>query len=121
MHDEVQIGAGCRISGNCPDRTVIGDRVTPFGQMHHAYRTPWDGWDETVEISMTIGSHTVIGAGALLVGEIEVGSNVYIAAGETVRRSVPDRTICYGGRFISADEWRGRLRAAGFFDPRAET
>lgn len=116
VHEDVTIGRNCRISGNCPDRTVIGDEVTHFGRLHHAYRTPWSGWDETVEISMSIGSRTVIGAGAVLVGEIEIGSQVYVAAGEVVRKPIPDRSVCYRGEIIPAADWRGKLSESGFFD-----
>jgi acetyltransferase-like isoleucine patch superfamily enzyme len=37
VHRHVTIGSRCRISGNCPDGTVIGDDVTHFGDKDSLY------------------------------------------------------------------------------------
>jgi serine acetyltransferase len=117
IHRHVTIGARCRVSGNCPDGTVIGDDVTHFGRIHHRYTDPWSGWEETEEVSPRIGRETVIAAGAILIGDIEIGERCFIAAGEIVRRSVPSWSVYYRGTVVPADSWTGSLRET-FFRPR---
>jgi UDP-3-O-[3-hydroxymyristoyl] glucosamine N-acyltransferase len=116
IHCDVRIGARCRISGNCPDRTIIEDDVTHFGRLHHDYSAPQEEWDQNEEPSAHIGRRSVIGAGAILVGGIRIGQDCYIAAGEIVRNSVPDRCVVYKGKVISGADWRGRLASTGFFE-----
>jgi len=114
VHRNVRIGSRCRISGNCPDGTIIGDGVTHFGRIHHRYSNPAGSWEGTDEPAPKIGSDTVIGAGAILIGEIEIGENCFIAAGEVVRCDVPPRSMYYGGVIIPGDKWTGRLAQAFF-------
>ncbi len=114
IHRNVQIGSRCRISGNCPDGTVLGDRVTHFGRIHHEYGDPWGGWESTNESAPRIGSETVIAAGAIIIGNVEVGERCFIAAGEIVRKSVPSWSVYYRGCAIPAKEWKGSL-AMTFF------
>ena len=47
-------------------------------------------------IGPRIGSNTFIGAGALILGNIEVGSNCTIAAGAIVLKSLSDNSIVVG-------------------------
>lgn len=116
IHCDVRIGKRCIISGNCPDRTAIGDDVRHFGRLHHDYSTPSAPWDDVEEPSPSIGSRSVIGAGAVVIGGVRIGENVYISAGEVVRCDVPDRSVVHKGRIIPATGWRGKLSESGFFD-----
>lgn len=116
VHCDVTIGKRCLISGNCPDRTIIGDDVRHFGRLHHDYHAPSAAWNELEEPSAVIGSRSVIGAGAIVIGGVKIGCNVYIAVGETVHTDVPDRSIVYKGQIIPGSEWHGRLRDSGFFE-----
>jgi UDP-3-O-[3-hydroxymyristoyl] glucosamine N-acyltransferase len=118
IHRHVTIGSRCRISGNCPDGTVIGDDVTHFGRIHHRYNDPWAGWEENEEAAPRIGRESVIAAGAIIIGDIEIGERCFIAAGEIVRRSVPSWSVFYRGLVIPADSWTGSLRNT-FFRPRS--
>ena len=118
IHLDVSIGRNCRISGNCPDRTIIEDDVTHFGRLHHDYLSPALDWEENEEPSTIIRRGAVIGANAVVVGAVQIGERAYIAAGEIVRQSVPPRSVMYKGKIIPASEWRGRLRHSGFFDYR---
>lgn len=114
VHRDVTIGKNCRISGNCPDGTVIEDGVTHFGRIHHRYADPHGGWEDTDEPAPRIGAGAVIAAGAILIGDIEVGAGSFIAAGEILRRSIPARSMYYKGQVIPGAEWRGHL-ARSFF------
>jgi UDP-3-O-[3-hydroxymyristoyl] glucosamine N-acyltransferase len=117
IHRNVTIGARCRISGNCPDGTVIGDDVTHFGRIHHRYNDPSSGWEDTEEVAPRIGPESVIAAGAIVIGDVEIGERCFIAAGEIVRRSVPAWSVFYHGMIIPAASWTGSLRTT-FFRPR---
>ncbi|MGH2620970.1 MAG: hypothetical protein ACRDHG_10440 [Anaerolineales bacterium] len=117
IHRNVRIGARCRISGNCPDGTLIEDDVTHFGRIHHKYENPWGGWESTEELSPRIQKETVIAAGSIVVGPIVIGERCFIAAGEVVRRSVPSWSVYYKGNIIPAKDWTGSL-ATTFFGVR---
>lgn len=52
----------------------------------------------------TIGDHVVMGAGAILLGPIEVGSDARIGAGSVVIRSVPDGATVVGVPGRTVDE-----------------
>ena len=116
IHDRVTIGAHCRIAGNCPERTVIGDYVTHMGRLVHSYRQPFADWDTTEEPSPHIESYCVIGANALVIGGVRIGHHSYIAAGEIVREDVPPKSVVYRGQVIPAEQWEGRLKDLGFFN-----
>src|SRR5260221_8811762 len=61
VYDEAVIGANCIIGGNVPDRTIIEDNVTYFGEIAHSHRNATLDWDETVEPSPIIYSGSVVG------------------------------------------------------------
>lgn len=115
VHDDVQIGEDCVIAGNVSNRVKIGCRVKHHGRLAHRYNSPHGGWANTDDPSMVIEDDAVIGANSLLIGDITVGHNAYIAAGEIVRRDVPPYSMYYQGRSIPADEWRGTVAESGFW------
>ncbi len=45
---------------------------------------------------VTVGTHTVIGAGAVVIDEIRIGSHCVVAAGAVVIRDVPDNVLVAG-------------------------
>jgi acetyltransferase-like isoleucine patch superfamily enzyme len=106
---DVSIGSYCVISGDVPNRVVIGDCVTFMGEVAHSYRDPTRPWD-SVEPSPVIHEQSVVGMRALLIGPISIGPRAYIAAGEVVRHDVPPDSVLYRGRLSSLDSWRGVLR-----------
>jgi UDP-3-O-[3-hydroxymyristoyl] glucosamine N-acyltransferase len=115
VHDDVVIGDDSIIAGNVSNRVKIGKRVRHHGKMAHRYNQPHGGWHAVDEPSLVIEDDSVIGSGSLLVGDIRIGRNSYIAAGEIVRRNVPEFSIFYGGRVIAAEDWRGTLSESGFW------
>lgn len=115
IHDDVVIGKNCIISGNCSNRVRIGDNVVHFGRISHKFNNPLASWVDTEEPSLTIGDGSVIGAQALLIGDIRIGKSVYIAAGEVVRESIPDCCIVYRGKIYRHDEWKGSLSTTDFW------
>ncbi len=115
VHDDVVIGDNCVIGGNCSNRVHIGNQVIHFGRITHRFNDPHADWHETNEPSLKIGDGSVIGAQALLVGDITIGNHVYIAAGEIVRESVPSCSIVYKGRIYKHDEWNGSLADTTFW------
>ena len=44
----------------------------------------------------TIGDNVTIYSGAVVVGKIEIGNNVRIAANTVVRQDIPDNSLVYG-------------------------
>lgn len=115
IHDNVIIGKDCIISGNCSNRVRIGNNVVHFGRIAHKFNDPCANWADTEEPSITIGDGSVVGAQALLIGDITIGKSVYVAAGEVVRESVPDCCIVYKGRIYKHNEWKGSLASTGFW------
>lgn len=86
---DVAIGARCVIAGFVPNRVTIEDAVSFFGTIAHSYRDARIPWDSVEEPSPVIRHGSVVGMGAILIGDIEVGPRAYVAAGEVVRRDVP--------------------------------
>lgn len=43
-----------------------------------------------------IGNHVLIGAGAVILGNIKIGDNVNIGANAVVLRDIPDNSIAVG-------------------------
>ena len=115
IHDDVVIGSNSTIGGNCSNRVHIGNSVVHFGRISHKFNDPHADWHDTEEPSLRIGDGSVIGAQALLVGDISIGKSVYIAAGEIVRKSIPDCCIVYKGRIYKHDEWKGNLASTKFW------
>jgi len=115
IHDDVTIGQNCVIGGNCSNRVRIGNDVVHFGRITHKFNDPKADWHETEEPSLTIGDGSVIGAQALLVGDITIGNHVYVAAGETIRKSIPDCCIAYNNQIYSQEEWKGSLCNTDFW------
>lgn len=115
IHDDVLIGANSIIGGNCSNRVIIGNNVVHFGRIAHKFNVPRADWNDTEEPSLTIGDGSVIGAQALIIGDISIGKSVYIAAGEIVRNSIPDKCIVYKGKIYNHDEWKGSLASTDFW------
>ena len=113
VHEDVAIGQDCRIAGNCPDRTVIGDCVTHLGKIAHGGYWPFLDWDEPKEVAPVIGSRVLIATDALLIGPIRIGSNVFIFPREIVRQDVPDDGIFRNGAFYRMPGWPRYLGVVG--------
>jgi len=109
------IGEKSIISGNCSNRVHIGKNVTHFGRIAHKFNNPTANWVDTEEPSLMIGDGSVIGAQALLIGDIRIGRSVYIAAGEVVRETIPDCCIVFKGKIYKHNDWKGSLSFDDFW------
>ena len=89
VHEEVTIGHHCVISGNCPDKTTLGDHVVHLGRIAHGFHHPFEtDWDGPAEPGPTIGSRVAIGVDAIIVGPVTIGDNTFVLPGEIVREFV---------------------------------
>lgn len=81
VHRNAKIGAGCNIFSN----VVIGNK-----------------WHNGVNEggSPIIGDHVMIGAGAVILGEVTVGDNSIIGANAVITKDVPAGTLVVGANRI---------------------
>ena len=73
------------------ETAIIGNEVT----IYHGVTLGGTG-KETGKRHPTIGNGVVIGAGAKLLGSIEIGNNVKIGANSVVLKSIPDGCTVVG-------------------------
>lgn len=101
IHPGATIGKGLFIDHGMGvvigETTEIGDDVT----LYHGVTLGGTG-KETGKRHPTIGDGVVIGAGAKLLGSIEIGNNVKIGANSVVLKSIPDGCTVVGteGRIV---------------------
>ncbi|MEQ8787433.1 MAG: hypothetical protein RIC55_14110 [Pirellulaceae bacterium] len=110
VYDDVTIGRNCIIGGDLVDRAVIGDNVTFQGQTAHAHPDATGDWDETEEPSPRILSGSVVGVGAIIVGDITIGPRAYVAAGEIVRCNVGREMMLKDGQQNPLADYRGMFK-----------
>lgn len=82
-------GLGCVVH----DDTVIGDNCKIFANV-----TIGNKWSDGQNNSgpPTIGNNVMIGAGAVVLGEIHIGNNCIIGANSVVLKDIPDNSIVAG-------------------------
>jgi serine O-acetyltransferase len=95
IHPGAQIGEGFFIDHGMG--VVIGE-TTEIGDNCHLYQGVTLGGSSTKRIKRhpTLGDNVVVGAGANLIGAINVGNNVRIGAGSVVVANVPDNATVVG-------------------------
>lgn len=90
---QAKVGKGLRIHhfGGIivHSEAVVGEHCTIYHGVTLGDRGGWGG-------APHIGNHVVIGAGAKLLGQIEVGDNCHIGANAVVRTSVPPGCLAVG-------------------------
>lgn len=95
IHPGAQIGKGLFIDHGMGvvigETTIIGDNVTLFQGV-----TLGGTGKETGKRHPTLGDNIVVGTGAKVLGNIEVGSNSYIGANAVVIRNVPPNATVVG-------------------------
>ena len=95
IHPAAQIGKGLFIDHGCAvvigETTIIGDNCTIYQGVtlggtgkHVGKRHP------------TIGNNVMIGAGAKVLGPINIGDNAKIAAGAVVLKDIPENSTAVG-------------------------
>jgi serine O-acetyltransferase len=95
IHPGAEIGDGFFIDHGMG--VVIGE-TTQIGDNCHLYQGVTLGGTSTKRIKRhpTLGDNVVVGAGAKLIGAIDVGNNVRIGAGSVVVANVPDNATVVG-------------------------
>jgi len=107
IHPGAEIGQGLFIDHGTGvvvgETAIIGNNVTLFQGV-----TLGGTGKETGKRHPTLGDNIVVGAGAKVLGNIEVGSNAYIGANAVVLKNVPANTTVVGvpGRITKQDGQR---------------
>lgn len=94
---EVEIGNGTGLSA----RVYIGDSSREYEDPHQA--------PEEMAIDqpspVRIGSHVIVGLGAIVLPGVTVGDRAFIAAGSVVTRDVPPRSVVFGNPARVVRSW----------------
>ena len=107
VHSWVSVGKGCRIGGFCCNDAKLGNYVSMFGNLIHAYR---EYGGKRREPAPRIGDNVTIGFGAQVIGGVSVGNDSYIAAGSIVTKKVPPNTVVtLQNKHCHIKDWHGRL------------
>ncbi|QMU63801.1 MAG: acetyl/acyl transferase [Flavobacteriaceae bacterium] len=107
--DRVKIGNNCVIAGFICDAVEIGNNTTVMGTLLHEYTNPLVDWWGVDEESPKIGSNTIIGYDAKIIGGITIGDNVYVASGTIVTKNVPSKSVVIGNNKVySFKQWKGK-------------
>lgn len=109
VFNHVRVGANCIIGGDLVDRVIMEDNVTFFGEIAHRHENPNIVWD-TEEPSPRILSGSVVGVKALIIGDVTIGPQAYVGAGEIVRTNIPPRMVLYKGQLKPLEFWRGVIK-----------
>lgn len=83
------IGRGLRLPH--PQNVIVaaGSRLGEFCTLYQNVSIARDGFQPTGAPSPRLGDRVLVGAGAVVIGDVEVGAGVLIGAGAVVARSVP--------------------------------
>jgi serine O-acetyltransferase len=87
-----QIGRGLRLPH--PQNIILAGtaRLGEFCTVYHNVSIAWNGFLPARPGAPCIGDRVLIGAGAILIGDIAIGSQVLIGAGAVVFEDVPDHS-----------------------------
>ena len=86
------IGRGLRLP-HPQNIIVLADAdIGEFCTIYHNVSISWNGFSHIKPHSPKIGDKVLIGAHAILIGDITIGSDVLIAAGSVIYHSVPDHS-----------------------------
>lgn len=114
--NEASVMNNCLIGGFVCERAKIGKNSRIFGQLTHSQIDPKRAWDTTEEPSPTIADNVFVGFGAMIIGGITVGRNVYVCAGAIVTKDVPHSHIARGfNEIVPPKDWKGCLSSSPFF------
>jgi serine O-acetyltransferase len=88
----VTIGRGLRLPH--PQNIIIAGYadIGEFCTIYHNVSIVWNGFEPTRPHAPKIGDQVLIGAGAIILGDITIGSDVLVGAGALVTESVPDHS-----------------------------
>ncbi len=88
----ITIGRGLRLPH--PQNIILAGyaEIGEFCTIYHNVSIAWNGFKPARPRAPKVGNAVLLGAGAILVGDITIGSDVLIGAGTIVTRSVPDHS-----------------------------
>lgn len=104
-----KIGSGAIINGIVSNKVTIEENVRFFGRIAHSHYNHTLDWKTTSEPSPIFRKGCIIGINAIVIGEIEIGENSYVAAGEIVRCNIPPMSVYYKGRIYEKKYFRGLI------------
>lgn len=102
-----KIGSGSIINSIVSNNVVIEENVRFFGRVAHSHYNHTLDWKTTSEPSPIFRKGCIVGINSLIIGEIEIGENSYVAAGEIVRCNIPPESVYYKGRIYEKKYFRG--------------
>lgn len=85
----IQIGRGLRLPH--PQNIILAGLadIGEFCTIYHNVSIAWNGFLPVKPCSPRIGDQVLVGAGAIILGDISIGSQVLIGAGAVVTHSIP--------------------------------
>ena len=110
IYSYCKIGNNVVINGNVSQRVIIEDDVRFFGRIAHSHRNHTLDWKKTIEPSPVSRKGCFIGINSLIVGNVEIGENAYISAGEIVRTNIPKESVLYKGKIYSKSFFKGFIK-----------
>jgi serine acetyltransferase len=83
-----------------PQNIIIAgySKFGEFCTIYHNVSVARNGFKPTKPLSPQIGDHVLLGANAILIGDITIGKNVLVGAGTTVSESIPENSRVTGIR-----------------------
>jgi len=98
----VKIGINSRIGGFICNDSEIGDNCSVYGTLVHKYRQHGGEKCDNHSIGAPkIGNNVIVGFNSTIIGGVNIGDNVYIAAGAIVTKSVLSNSIVKNTNQIS--------------------
>lgn len=93
-----RIGRGVRLPH--PQNLMIAGtaEIGEFCTIYHQVSIAWNGFKKRSPGRPRIGDRVLLGTGAILIGDISIGTDVLIGAGAVVTTSVPDHSRVTCGR-----------------------
>jgi UDP-3-O-[3-hydroxymyristoyl] glucosamine N-acyltransferase len=124
--DDVEIGAGTTIDRGALRDTIIADGVKLDNQIQVGHNVQI-GVDTAmagcvgIAGSAVIGARCTVGGGTIILGHLEIGDDVDLAAGTLVTKSIP-KAGSYSGAvpFLEHGEWRRNFSRLRHLDAMAD-
>lgn len=104
-----KIGNNVIINANVSQRVIMEDGVKFFGRIAHSHRNHTVSWKDTIEPSPVFKKNSFIGINALIIGDVIIGENSYISAGEIVRTNIEPNKVVYKGKVYDKGFFKGLI------------
>ncbi len=107
----VHIGRHARVGGFCCNGSRLGNYVSVFGNLLHAYTAYALRWSGRIDPAPVLENRVTVGYGAQIVGGITIHENSYVAAGAVATSDVPTGVVVTGCNVHTAlSDWKGSLK-----------